>query len=336
MKILMIGGTGLISTAVTKRLIEVGHDVYLLNRGQRQTHMIQGVHHLRADISDHDAVLDVLKGHYFDAVVDWIAFHIGHIKRDLALFQHRTKQYVFIGTASSYPKPSPVLPITEAIPLSNPYWGYSEEKRKCEEYLNHMDHPPFGITIMRPSHTYDDHSLVFQIPHWGQPYTLLSRMINDKPIVLVGDGSSKWTLTHHVDFAYAFVDILGNEQAYGQTYHLTSDKVYTWQTITASLYQALGKEPSIIHMPYELVHKHFPDLEGPIRGDNLYDAIFDNSKIKRVAPHYQSTIEYPDVAKKAVAFYLSHPEVQTIDDGFMKRYDAMIDDFLSSQKKKSA
>jgi nucleoside-diphosphate-sugar epimerase len=330
MKVLMIGGTGLISTAVTKRAVDMGHDVYLLNRGLRAKDMMEGVHHIQADITQLNAVKQALKGYHFDTVVDWIAFHVGHIKRDIELFQGLTDQYIFIGTASSYPKPSPFLPITEDIPLSNPFWGYSEEKRKCEEYLNAILKPPFGITIVRPSHTYDDHSLVFQIPHWGAPFTLLSRMIHGDPIVIAGDGSSLWTLTHHTDFACAFVDLFGQKKTYGETYHLTSDKVYSWQKITESLYQALGKKPNIIHMPYDMIYKHFPDLEGPMRGDNLYDAIFDNSKIKQVAPHYQSTIEYPDVAKKVVQYFLSHPDVQSVDDGFMKRYNSMIEDYLKS------
>lgn len=334
MKILMVGGTGLISTAVTKRAVEMGHEVYLLNRGLRQSSMIKGVYHIQGDITKEDEVKQALHDYTFDTVVEWIAFHVDHIKRDINLFRHITKQYIFIGTASSYPKPAPFLPITEEIPLHNPFWGYSEEKRRCEAYLNELKNPPFGITIVRPSHTYDDHSLVFQIPNWGQPYTLLSRMIHDQPIAVVGDGTSRWTLTHHTDFACACVDLFGNPKTYGQTYHLTSEKVYTWNEITESVYHALGKKPSIIHIPYDVVHTYFPDLEGPIRGDNLYDAIFDNSKIKKVAPHYQSTIGYPDIVKKAVAYYINHPELQSIDDGFMKRYDKMIDDFTRNQKEK--
>ena len=330
MKVLFIGGTGLISTAVTQKAIERGIDLYVMNRGQRQKDLPSSVHHIISDINDTKHVKEILKDHYFDVVVEWIGFTVDHLKRDYDLFKGKTDQYVFISTAAAYQKPVPFLPITEDCPLGNAYWEYGRQKEACEKYLNELDDQRFHVTIVRPSHTYDDHSLIFQIPNWMYPYTLLKRIIDDQPIVLVGDGKSKWTLTHHLDFAEAFLDLLGNPKAYDEAYHLTSDFVYTWQDITQSLYNALGKKPQIIYMPYPFIKEHFPDLEGPLLGDNMNDAIFDNAKIKSVAPHYQSTIDYKDVAKKAVNYYLSNPHLQMVDEDFMKRYDQMVFEYLEN------
>lgn len=328
MKVLFVGGTGLISTAVTQKAIERNMDLYVMNRGRRQHELPSNVHHIIADINDTKHVKEILKDLYFDVIVEWIGFSVDHLKRDYELFKGKTDQYVFISTAAAYQKPVPVLPITEDCPLGNAFWEYGRQKEACEMYLNQLDDLRFHHTIVRPSHTYDDHSLIFQIPNWMHPYTLLDRMIKDQPIVLIGDGKTKWTLTHHSDFAEAFLDLLGNEKAYNQTYHLTSEFVYTWEEITMSLYKALNKKPNILYMSYDEVKLHFPDLEGPLLGDNMYDAIFDNSKIKSVAPNYQSTIDYLDVAKKAVKYYLSNPQLQIVDEDFMKRYNQMVAEHL--------
>ena len=331
MNVLFIGGTGLISTAATKTCVERGINLYVLNRNQRPHELPEAVQHMIADINDTKHVKEILHDLYFDVVVEWIGFSVDHLKRDYELFKGKTDQYVFISTAAAYQKPAPFLPMTEDCPLGNEYWAYGREKEACEAYLHEIDDPRFHVTIVRPSHTYDDHALIFQIPNWAYPYTLLHRVINDLPIVLVDNGKSKWTLTHHEDFAEAFVDLLGNPDAYNETYHLTSEYVYTWDEITLSLYEAVGKKPNIIYIPSDVVLSHFPDLEGPLLGDNMHDAIFDNLKIKKVAPHYQSTIDYRDVAKKAVKYYLSHPEYQRVDKDFMKRYDQMIVSYKESQ-----
>jgi len=326
-KVLFIGGTGLISTAVSKLAVAKNIDLYLLNRGKRQSTPILGTHLLQADIYQVDEVKEVIRDHFFDVVVEWIAFTVDHVKRDYELFKGKTNQYIFIGTASSYQKPAPFLPITEDVPRDNPYWEYSQNKRDCENYLKAIHDPDFHVTIIRPSHTYDDHSLIFQLTTYSHPYSLLHRMINQQPIVLVGDGSSHWTLTHHEDFAYAFIDILGNHHAYDQDYHLTSDKVYTWNEITSLMYNALDMKPNIIYLPYEHIKKHFPEMEGMLMGDNMHDTIFDNSKIKKVAPHYRSLIELKDRIPKMIAYYQNNESLMQIDESFLKRYDEMIRDY---------
>lgn len=327
MKILMIGGTGLISTAVVEEALNRDLDVYLLNRGHKKVSFSKEVHQIIADIHDHEGVKKALKNLEFDVIVDFIAFTVDHVKRDYELFKDKTTQYVFISSASAYQKPLPKLPITEDIPLDNKYWGYSQNKKYCEEYLLNLYDPNFKVTIIRPSHTYNDQGLVFQLHSGSHPFTLLDRMLHHKRIVLPDDGNSKWTLTYNKDFAKGFVDVLGNEKTYNDFFHLTSDKVYTWNEITHGIYQALNVKPNIVYIPTKFILKHFPEFEGELYGDKYASTVFDNSKIKSVAPHYTSETEYPDIAKLAVNYYLTDVSKQTIDEAFIKRYEKLIEDY---------
>jgi nucleoside-diphosphate-sugar epimerase len=327
MKVLFIGGTGLISTAVTNQAPKRGIDLYVLNRGNKNNKLPEGVTSIKCDIYDEKSVKTALKGYQFDSIVDWIAFTEEHVKRDYRLFKNMTKQYVFISSASAYQKPLPKLPITEDIALDNPYWQYSKNKQLCEEYLLYLNDDNFNVTIIRPSHTYDDHGLIFQVKSDKNPFTILKRMIDHKPVIIPDDGKSLWTLTYNYDFAEAFLDILGNDKTYHHYYHLTSDKVYDWNQLTQAVYNALNVKPNIIHIPTDFILKHFPELKGELYGDKKDSAVFDNSKIKEVAQHYISKTEYPNIVKKSVAYYLSNKNLQGIDVDFSKRYDALIDDY---------
>lgn len=327
MKVLMIGGTGLISTAVVEEALQRDMDVYLLNRGHKNIIFSKPIHSIVADIHDEDAVHKALENEFFDVIIDFIAFSVDHVKRDYRLFKNKTKQYIFISSASAYQKPLPKLPITEDIPLDNKYWAYSRNKQYCETYLQGLNDREFNVTIIRPSHTYNDQGLIFQLKSGTHPYTLIDRMLKNKPIILPDQGESKWTLTYNKDFAKAFVDIFGNEKTYHDFYHLTSDKVYTWNEITHAIYQALDVKPNIIYIPTKDILKHFPEFEGELYGDKYESAIFDNQKIKSVAPNYTSITEYPDIAKLAVNYYLSHKEAQKIDDAFIKRYEKLISEY---------
>jgi nucleoside-diphosphate-sugar epimerase len=327
MKILVIGGTGLISTAVVEEALQRDLDVYILNRGHKALTFSKEVKQLVADIHDHGKVKEVLKDHIFDVIIDFIAFTVDHVKRDYELFKDKTTQYIFISSASAYQKPLPKLPITEDIPLDNPYWQYSQNKKHCETYLLNLHDPNFKVTIIRPSHTYNDQSLIFQLKSGSHPFTLIDRMLHQKRIILPDDGNSKWTLTYHKDFSKAFVDIIGNEKAYNEFFHLTSEKVYTWKEITHAIYDALNVKPNIVYIPTEFILKHFPEFEGELYGDKYASAVFDNSKIKNIAPNYTSKTEYPEIAKKAVNYYMSHVEQQTIDEEFIKRYEKLIKDY---------
>ncbi len=330
MKVLFVGGTGLISTAVSKQAVKRGIDLYVLNRGHNNHVLPKQVTTLTADINDKDAVRRVLAGHRFDSIVEWIAFTPEHVKRDVELFQGITDQYVFISSASAYQKPLPTLPITEDVPLDNSYWEYSRNKQRCEEYLNEVNGPDFPVTIIRPSHTYNDHSLVGQLKSWAHPYTILHRIANDQPVILGDQGMQLWTLTYNADFAAGFLDVLGNPATYGETYHLTSDKAYTWERIHELMCDAMGKKPNVIYIPWDVIFEHFPEFKPEILGDKYKSAIFDNSKIKAVAPHYTSQTEYGTIVKKAVKHYRKHKQLQTVDEEFLRRYDALIDAYRST------
>ena len=327
MKILLIGGTGLISTAVVEEALNRGMEVFLLNRGNKNVEFNKPVTQLTSDINDEQRVKELLIPHFFDVIIEFFAFTVEHVQRDYRLFKGKTNQYIFISTASAYHKPLPKSPITEDIPLENPYWQYSQNKKYAEEYLLSLRDDEFNVTIIRPSHTYNDRSLVFQLSSWSHPFTILNRMINDQPIVLPDDGESLWTLTYHKDFAKGFVDIFGNEMTYQEYYHLTSDKVYTWNEITLAIYKALGKKPNIIYITTDNILKHFPEVKGELYGDKKENAVFNNSKIKAIAPHYVSETEYPDIAKRAVNYYLTHKEAQTIDEKFNEKYEKLIKAF---------
>ncbi len=327
MKVLMIGGTGLISTAVVEESLHRGIDVFLLNRGKNKANFSRETHQFIADINDEDVVKKVIGQHTFDVIVDFIAFKVEDVKRDYRLFKNKTKQYVFISSASAYQKPLPKLPITEDIPLDNKFWKYSQNKKYCEEFLLQINDPGFNVTIIRPSHTYSNKSLIFQLKSGKHPFTLIDRMLNHKPIIIPDDGLSKWTLTYHKDFAKGFVDVLGNKDTYQNYYHLTSEKVYTWNQIVYSIYDTLQITPHLIYIPTSEILKVFPEFEGELYGDKYEDAIFDNAKIKSVAPNYTSKTEYTSIVKQVISYYLSHKEEQTVDYDFIDRYDKLIDNY---------
>lgn len=328
MNILFIGGTGLISTAVSKLALEKGYDLHIMNRGKRKDDLNQSVQRFICDIRDEARVRTFLAGRCFDAIVDWIAFTEEDVKRDYRLFKGHTDQYVFISSASAYQKPVPRIPITEdETPLGNPYWTYSRNKEACETYLLGLDDPAFPVTIIRPSHTYDDRSVVSQLNSWEHPYTLLSRMKRNKSVIIPDEGKSLWTLTYNRDFAHGFLDVLGNEKTYGNTYHLTSDKAHTWLEIHHMIEAALGLESKIVFIPTERIIASFPEFKGPLMGDMKDSAVFDNDMIRSVSPNYVSETEYEEIVKNVVAYYDTHPEAQTIDQTFEKRYDDLIETF---------
>ncbi len=328
MKILLIGGTGIISTAVTERTIEQGHDLYLLNRGNQKDIIPHKATHLKADINNDDAVLAQLKGHTFDVIVDFIAFTVDDIKRDIRLFKDKTKQYIFISSASCYDISKREKPIKETLPLANKVWGYSQNKIACEAYLSALENPPFAITIVRPSHTYDKHSVPFQLTSWSHPFTVINRILHDQVIVIPNDGNNIWTLTYNADFAKGFVDLYGNSKAYNEAVHITSEYMYTWNELAKIVYKALNKTPNIIHVPLDKILTYFPDKKGPMQGDNTLNAYFDNTKIKSLATHYSSETPYETIVQTALQYYLDDTFKQTIDESFNKRYDNLVQDVL--------
>ena len=329
MKVLFIGGTGVISTAVSKLAVKKKIEIWVLNRGKHNHKLPKKAHIMIADMNNKEEVLKSLEGHYFDAIVQWISYTVDDVKRDYELFKGKTKQYVFISSASAYQKPIPTLPITEEIPLDNKFWDYSESKRKCEEYLLSVHSDDFNVTIIRPSHTYNDEKLIYQLKSRHHPYSLVDRILHNKPIIIPDKGLSLWTITYSEDFAYGFLDILGNEKTYGEFYHLTSDKVYSWERINEIICEKLDRTPNIIHIPKEFIFKYFPEIKPEILGDKDMSLFFDNSKIKSVAPNYRSKTDYGDIVKKALKRLLKNHKLQTIDDEFIDRYDQCISDYKS-------
>jgi nucleoside-diphosphate-sugar epimerase len=320
MKVLFIGGTGVISSACSRLAASRGVELYLLNRGQTERPIPEGARIVRGDIYNRASVERALGDTTFDAVVDWIAFTPGHVEADIDLFRGRTGQYVFISSASAYQKPLSSLPITESTPLHNPFWAYSQAKIACEERLMRAYREDgFPVTIVRPSHTYDR----TKVPLLGH-YTSIDRMRKGKKVIVHGDGSSLWVLTHHEDFAKGFVGLLGNHRAIGHAFHITSDEVLTWNQIYTYLAHAAGAEPQIVHVPSDLIAAYDPELGAGLLGDKAHSVIFDNTKIKGLVPDFAATIPFSLGAREMVDWFDADPARQVVDEGKDNLFDRII------------
>jgi nucleoside-diphosphate-sugar epimerase len=325
MKVLFIGGTGIISSACTDLAIQRGFDLYLLNRGvtTKRGPLPEGVKVLKGDIRDKTSAISALGDHQFDAVVEWIAFTTDHIEMDLDLFLGRTKQYVFISTASAYQTPPAGLPVTESTVLDNPFWEYSRNKIACEERLiQAYREEKFPITIVRPSHTYDKTLLPFD-----GGFTVVDRMRKGKPVIVIGDGTSLWTLTHHKDFARAFIGLLGNPHAIGEDFHITNDEWLPWNQIYQLVAEAAGvPDPKLVHIPSELIAAYEPNLGAGLLGDKSHSMIFDNTKVKRAVPGWVATIPFSQGVREIMAWYDEDPSRQVVDE----KIDALMDKIIQA------
>jgi nucleoside-diphosphate-sugar epimerase len=326
MKILFIGGTGIISSACTQLAAERDLDLYLLNRGQttKRGALPKGIKVLQGDIRDSNSFQAALGEHQFDVVVNWIAFVSEQIELDLNLFRGRTLQYVFISSASVYQTPPAGLPITESTILDNPFWEYSRNKIICEERLvRAYREEKFPITIVRPSHTYDKTLLPFD-----GGYTVVDRMRKGKPVIIHGDGTSLWTLTHHKDFAHAFLGLLGNPHAIGESVHITGDEWLSWNQIFQLVGQAAGvPNPKLVHIPSELIAAYDARWGAGLIGDKSHSMIFDNSKIKRLVPDYVARIPFSLGVQEIMAWYDSDPDRQVVDKILDSRMDEIIENY---------
>ena len=323
MKVLFIGGTGTISSACSPLAVARGLDLYLLNRGQTARPVPEGATVLHGDIRDPASAQAALSDHTFDVVVNWIAYTPDHVETDLELFRGRCGQYVFISSASAYQTPPAHLPVTESTPLDNPYWLYSRNKIACEERLiGAYREEKFPITIVRPSHTYDP----TRLPLPGS-YTSLHRMRQGKEVIVHGDGSSLWVMTHHKDFALGFVGLLGNSQAVGEVFHITSDEWLNWNQIYQLVAQAAGVEAKLVHITSDTIAKYDEAWGASLLGDKTNSMIFDNSKIKRVVPDFRATIPFAQGAREMVAWHEADPARQVVDE----RMDALMDKIIAEQ-----
>jgi nucleoside-diphosphate-sugar epimerase len=322
MRVLFIGGTGKISSACTQLAVEQGIDLYLLNRGRTTERAVPpNLHTLIGDIRAPETVAAALGDLTFDAVVNWIAYTPEHVRTDLDLFRGRTKQYVFISSASAYQKPLSGLPITESTPLANPFWEYSRNKIACEEMLMAAYRADgFPFTIVRPSHTYDKTMWPF-----NGGYTVIHRMRQGKPVIVHGDGSSLWTLTHHRDFAKGFVPLLGNNHAIAEAVHITSDEILTWEQIYRICADAAGvTDPKLVHIPSDLIAAYDPVWGAGLLGDKAHSVVFDNSKLKRLVPGFAATIPFVRGVREVVAWYDADPARQVIDPAMDRTIDAIL------------
>jgi nucleoside-diphosphate-sugar epimerase len=329
MKILFIGGTGIISTACTALAAKRGLDLTLLSRGQHESHLPAGVKTLIADVND-PAIIQKLERESFDAVVDWIAFTPADIERDLKLFRGRTRQFVFISSASAYQKPATHYLITESTPLANPYWDYSRNKIACEERLMRAYREEgFPITIVRPSLTYGDTQIPLVLNSWQQSYTAVDRMIRGQKMIVPGDGTSLWVVTHNSDFAKGLVGLLGHQQAIGHAFHITSDEVLTWDQLFRTVGAAIGVEPQLVHIPSDFIVACIPEKLGTLTGDKSMSAVFDNSKIKRFVPGYCATTTFAEGVRQSLVWFNADPSRKQID----QQVNAALDKLISAYEK---
>ena len=325
MKVLFIGGTGIISTACTKLAVERGIELTLLRRGQRAASIPDSVHTIVADIADEAAVRDVVHERKFDAVVDWTAFTPDQVERDIRLFRDRTDQYVFISSASAYQKPLGHYLITESTPLANPYWQYSRDKIACEERLmREYRETGFPITIVRPSLTYGDTQVVLAVNSWQKLYTALDRMRRGKKVIVPGDGTSLWVVTHNSDFAQGLIGLLGASQAIGHAFHITSDEVLNWDQIYTITARAAGVEPQMVHIASDYLGACLPDLVGSLTGDKSASVVFDNSKIKRFVPGYCAKVRFEEGVKRTVEWLDAEAGRRVIDEEADAAWDKII------------
>jgi len=327
MKILFIGGTGLISSACSELAIERGHELFLLNRSASRIY--PAPKHstiLQADVhADSEHLSALLAGHRFDAVVDFIAFTPADIARDISLFRDKTDQFVFISSASAYQKPLQNYLITEETPLVNPFWEYSRNKIACEELLMKAHREDgFPVTIIRPSHTYGPSQIPLCVAGWVHPWTGIDRMKRGKQVIVSGDGTSLWVLTWNADFARGLVGLLGKPKAVGEIFYITSDQALSWNQIYLEVYQALGLTPNMIHIPADLIAMYDEDSIGSLIGDKSNTVVFDNSKIKRFVPDFNCEVNWAEGLRRSLAWFEAHPEFQTIDHEENEKWDRII------------
>ena len=334
MKVLMIGGTGTISMAITKQLAAQGEEVWLLNRGSRNAGLPENINFIQADMSREEEVAAKLECMTFDVVCEFIGFVKEQVERDFRLFNGKCGQYMYISSASAYQKPVGDYKITESTPLANPYWEYSRNKITCEEYLMHMyrEHG-FPVTIIRPSHTYDERSMPLGVHGSNGSWQVIKRMLEGKQVILHGDGTTLWTMTHNSDFAKAFIGLMGNIHAIGDCYQITSDESLTWNQIYLAIARALNVEFKPYYVPSDFLHAIGPyDFRGGLIGDKANSVVFDNAKLKRAVPGFTATVRFDQGAKLVADYILSHPECQKDDPEF----DAWCDRVIEAMEKAKA
>lgn len=326
MKILFIGGTGTISMAITKLLLQRGHEIFLLNRGSRTGELPSFVNLIQADINNEDDVKSKIDGMKFDCVCDFIGFVPSQIERDYRIFNGKTKQFMYISSASAYHKPVKSYIINEGTSLANPYWEYSRNKIACEELLMKLYRENgFPVTIVRPSHTYDERSVPLGVHGKNGSWQVIKRMMEGKPVIIHGDGTSLWTMTHNSDFAVGFCGLVGNPHAIGEAFQITNDETLTWNQIYKCIADALGVELKACHVSSEfLAAVSDYDFTGSLIGDKSCSVVFDNSKLKKAVPEFKPVVHFEDGIRMTIKNVLSNSELQKDDPEFDQWCDKVI------------
>lgn len=328
MRVLLIGGTGTISSAITDALSRTDWEVWLLNRGKSAAELPENINVIHADINNEEEAAKALDGMTFDTVCDFIGFVPEQLERDFRLFSGRCRQFMYISSASAYHKPVADYRITEGTTLANPYWEYSRNKIACEELLmKHYREDGFPVTIIRPSHTYCEKSVPLGVHGKNGSWQVLRRMLDGKPVIIHGDGTSLWTITHNTDFAKGFIGLMGNPHAIGECFHITSDESVTWNQIYKSVADALGVELKPYYVSSDfLADVSDYDLLGSLIGDKAQSVVFDNSKLKKAVPGFCATVRTEEGIRRTVEYVLSHEECQQADEEF----DAWCDKVISA------
>jgi nucleoside-diphosphate-sugar epimerase len=327
MKVLFIGGTGLISSACSDLALQRGNQLTILNRSLSTKYMVpSGARLMVGDVHASTAALDsLLINEHFDVVVDWIAFTPEDVERDIRLFKGNCAQFVFISSASAYQKPPAHYLITEETPLENPFWQYSRDKIACEARLMHEYHQNgFPVTIVRPSLTYGPSQIPLCGGSWAHPYTVIDRMIRGQKIIVPGDGTSLWTVTWNGDFAVGLVGLLGQQAAVGEAFHITSDEVLTWNQIFREAGHAAGVEPHMLHISSDLIAAYDPEAVGSLIGDKINSSVFDNSKIKRFVPDFHCEVNWAEGVRRSLAWFNADPARRTIDAAMNRTWERII------------
>ncbi len=327
MKVLFIGGTGTISMAITRLLAERGDELYLLNRGSRNYGLPENVRVINCDINNEKEAAEKLAGMEFDCVGEFIGFVPAQLERDFRLFAGKTKQFIYISSASAYRKPMQGYVITEETPLENPYWEYSRNKKACEEYLfERYRNDGFPVTIVRPSHTYDERSVPLGVHGKNGSWQVVKRIREGKPVIIHGDGTSLWTITHNSDFAKAYAGLIGNPAAIGEAFHITTDESVSWNEIYGYIADALGVKLKPYYISSETLAALGPeyDFTGSLTGDKACSVVFDNSKVKKLVPDFRATVTAREGIRRTVEYVLAHDECQHDDEEFDKWCDDVI------------
>lgn len=334
MKVLFIGGTGTISMAITKELARRNVDLYLLNRGSRAKELPENVKLINADIKDEESVKEKIKDLQFDSVCDFIGFVKEDVERDYRLFKDKTKQYMYISSASAYNKPSRSYIINEGTTLANPYWLYSRNKIACEEFLMKMYRENgFPITIIRPSHTYDERSVPLGVHGKNGSYQVIKRMLEGKPVIIHGDGTSLWTMTHNSDFAIGFFGLVGNPHAIGEAFQITNDETLTWNQIYETIAKVLNVKLNAYHVSSDFLASCSDyDFEGGLMGDKACSVVFDNTKLKKAVPEFKPIVHFEDGIRKTIENVLNNPSLQKEDKEFDEWCDKVIDALENAKK----